>query len=131
MHLLLRFFIFISLFLCISCSTTDETWNYHNLGPDVWSDAYPSCAGHSQSPINIRTACTIYQPYTPFNFSSTYDLTHDFTLINNGHTIIGTYNGNESSSLKLTGGGLHGTFEFVNFHLHWGENYRSGSEHQV
>jgi len=60
--------------LCIICSTTDENWNYHNLGPDVWSDAYPSCAEHSQSPINIRTACTIYQPHTPFHFSSTYEI---------------------------------------------------------
>jgi carbonic anhydrase len=108
-----------------------ETWNYGDLGPDVWSDEYPLCSGRSQSPINIRTACTTYQSFTPFQFSSTYNLTNNFTITNNGHTIVGTYNGTESSSLKLTGGSLHGTYEFVNFHLHWGENYKSGSEHQV
>jgi len=26
---------------------------------------------------------------------------------------------------------LNGIYQFVNFHLHWGENYKSGSEHQV
>jgi carbonic anhydrase len=108
-----------------------ETWNYADLGPDVWSDTYPACARHSQSPINIRTACTTYEPFTPFRFSSNYSLTHDFTLTNNGHSIIGRYNGSNSSRLILTGGGLDGNFQFLNFHLHWGENYKSGSEHQV
>jgi carbonic anhydrase len=127
----LQFFISISVLVNIICSTTDENWDYGKLGPDVWNDAYPSCAGRSQSPINIRTACTTYQTFTPFYFSSAYTQTHNFMLINNGNTIIGTYNGNDLSPLKLTGGGLHGTFEFVNFHLHWGQNYKSGSEHQM
>ena len=35
------------------------------------------------------------------------------------------------AAFRLAGGGLNGTFEFVNFHLHWGENHKSGSEHEV
>ncbi|CAF4254724.1 unnamed protein product, partial [Rotaria sordida] len=35
------------------------------------------------------------------------------------------------SGLKLAGGDLPGTLELVNFHLHWGENHKSGSEHEV
>ncbi|CAF4666049.1 unnamed protein product, partial [Rotaria sp. Silwood2] len=54
-----------------------------------------------------------------------------FNVLNNGHTIVGTYNANDSSPFKLTGGGLNGTFEFSNFHLHWDENSKSGSEHRV
>ncbi|CAF0997586.1 unnamed protein product [Adineta steineri] len=108
-----------------------ELWNYHDLGPDVWSDTYPTCAAHSQSPINIQTACTDYQSFTPFSFQSGYNLTHNFTLHNNGHTIVGRYTGNSSTTYTLTGGGLNGTYEFLQFHLHWGENYKSGSEHQV
>ncbi|CAF1141717.1 unnamed protein product [Adineta ricciae] len=106
-------------------------WNYRDLGPDVWSDTYPLCASRSQSPINIKTACTTFQPFVPFQFSSSYSVTNNFTLRNNGHTIVGQYSGNDSSSFNLTGGALNGTFRFVNFHLHWGENYKSGSEHQV
>ncbi|CAF4440468.1 unnamed protein product [Rotaria sp. Silwood2] len=122
---------YISLLLTIVSQTTGNSWNYHNSGPDMWSETYQSCAKYSQSPIIIKTACTIYRTFAPFDFSSTYNLTHTFNVLNNGHTIVGTYNGNESSPFKLTGGGLNGTFEFSSVHLHWGENSRSGSEHQV
>jgi len=113
-------------------SIDGNQWNYGQLGPDIWSDYYPLCAGKSQSPINILTACTVYKKFAPFQFTSSYDEKHYFTLKNNGHTIIATLNTDyQQSPLYLTGGGLNGTFEFVNFHLHWGENYRSGSEHQM
>ncbi|CAF4806425.1 unnamed protein product [Rotaria sp. Silwood1] len=116
--------------LFISVSGTQ--WNYGDLGPDIWSEHYPSCDGQSQSPINILTACTVYKDFKPFTFISTHDEKHYFTLKNNGHTIIGTINNEyKQSPIQLTGGGLNGTFEFVNFHLHWGENYKSGSEHQI
>jgi hypothetical protein len=72
-----------------------------------------------------------YQALPSFSFSSSYDRTYDFKLTNTGYSITGKYNGNDSSPFRLTGGGLQGTFEFVDFHLHWGENYRSGSEHPV
>ncbi len=126
----MRLFVMPSLLLLlhrINC----QIWNYEQLGPDVWSDTYPLCASRSQSPINIRTTCTTYQSFPTFRFSSAYNLTYDFTLTNNGHTIVGEYNGNDSTSLLLTGGGLDGTYQFRGFHLHWGENYKSGSEHQV
>jgi carbonic anhydrase len=131
MYLQWQFFICIPLLLIIIGPTTGESWDYHNQGPDLWSDTYPLCDGRSQSPIIIKTACTNYRKFTPFSFTSAYDLTHDFTLINDGNNIIGTYNYKNSSPLKLTGGGLNGTYYFLNFHLHWGENYKSGSEHQM
>jgi len=110
----------------------DHEWDYSAYGPDVWSEWYPTCGGQLQSPINILTACTTYKNFTPFRFPSGYNEEHNFTLTNNGHTIIGTFN-NESTfaDFILTGGDLNGTFEFVNFHLHWGENHKSGSEHEV
>ncbi|CAF0867440.1 unnamed protein product [Adineta steineri] len=125
------FVIFNLLYLTILPSTIVSTWNYGELGPDVWSDQYPLCIGHSQSPIDIKTACTIYQSFIPFHFSEDYNNSYNFTVVNNGHTILTKYSGNILLSLTLTGGGLNGTFEFLNFHLHWGENYKSGSEHQI
>jgi len=118
------------LLIIIHQSITSD-WNYGEEGPDVWSDDYPLCSGRSQSPINIRTACTIYQPFKPFQFSSGYDQLQNFTLINNGHTISGALTNGNSSILTLTGGGLIGTYRFSSFHFHWGENYKSGSEHQM
>jgi len=127
----MQLFIVISIIFVLVHRIICEDWNYGDLGPDVWSDRYPLCGGRSQSPINILTACTTYQPFTPFQFSSSYNLPNNFILTNNGHTIVGRYIDNSSSPFKLTGSGLSGTYEFVNFHLHWGENYKSGSEHQV
>jgi carbonic anhydrase len=114
-----------------TCLSSDAIWNYGALGPDVWPDAYPACGGSSQSPINIKTACTKYQSYAPFQFSSAYSATQSFTLTNNGHSIIGTQVDKTKYPLTLTGGGLSEPFTFVDFHLHWGENYKSGSEHQM
>ncbi|CAF1511274.1 unnamed protein product [Adineta steineri] len=109
----------------------NSEWNYGNMGPDVWSDIYPLCSEHSQSPIDIETSHTIYQSFSPFNFSSNSNELEKFKLINNGHTVSGIYIGNNKSSLTLNGGNLNGTFQLDNFHVHWGENYKSGSEHQI
>lgn len=121
-----------SIILLLHQQSNATEWNYGDLGPDVWSDLYPACGGRAQSPINIRTQCTAYQSFKSFTFSSAYSETRKFKLLNNGHTIVGTYiDTNQSSSYQLSGGELDGTFELVNFHLHWGENYKSGSEHRV
>ena len=125
------------LFVCISAVvilvhfTIAQNWNYDTLGPEVWSDLFHECGRTSQSPINIRTSCTVYQSYDPFQFSSSYRQVFNFTLVNDGTTIDAIPKANSSSPFQLIGGGLNGTFELIDFHLHWGENYRSGSEHQV
>ena len=121
------------LFFFISASAEhDHDWNYGEYGPDVWSERYPTCADEQQSPINVLTACTVYKNFAPFTFASGYENQHSFTLLNNGHTILGRFNNDSQlSALRLNGGDLNGTFEFVNFHLHWGENHKSGSEHEV
>ena len=107
-------------------------WNYADNGPDVWSELYPTCGGQRQSPINILTACTTYRKISPFTFESGYYHQHNFSLLNNGHTIVATTtNETQLSSLRLRGGDLKGTYDFVNFHLHWGENHKSGSEHEM
>jgi carbonic anhydrase len=117
--------------LTIIYQSIGSEWNYGDEGPDVWSDLYPLCDGQSQSPINIDTTSTVYHSVQIFKFSAGYSITQNFKLINNGHSISGTYTGNDPSLLTLTGGGLNGTYQFSSFHLHWGENYKSSSEHQV
>jgi carbonic anhydrase len=126
----LSIFNIIFLLTIIHQSVTSD-WNYAGLGPDVWPDLFPTCSGSSQSPIDIKTACTTYQSFEPFQFSYAYNLTQNFTLTNNGHTISGEQVDPNAFPLTLSGGGLDGTFTFNNFHLHWGENYNSGSEHQL
>jgi carbonic anhydrase len=103
-------------------------WDYDKVGPDVWSKYYPDCGKHSQSPVNIQTACTIHQDFQPFQFTSIYNDTLNFTLKNDGHTITVRHNGH---ILPLTGGNLNGNYQFSNFHVHWGPNEKVGSEHQM
>ncbi|CAF1585489.1 unnamed protein product [Rotaria sp. Silwood1] len=123
---------FISFFLFVTCVDHVHEWDYGELGPDVWHERFPTCGGQLQSPIDILTACTTYKNFTPFTFGSGYNEQHNFKLRNNGHTIVGTFiNEPNLSALRLTGGDFQGTLEFVNFHLHWGENHKSGSEHEV
>ena len=104
-------------------------WNYNELGPDVWGELAPACNGERQSPINIRTACTIREDFPELSFSPTHIQRMDFTLTNNGHTVQGKTS--LSPSLTVSGAKLDGTFSFESFHLHWGPNHKSGSEHQV
>ena len=114
----------------VSLLQSEEThWDYHGAGPNVWKDLFPACAGSSQSPIDIRTGCTVYQPMPAFALSPNYDVPQLFTVVNNGHSLSATLINDTLKPVTLTGGGLDGTFNFVNFHLHWGENYRTGSEH--
>ncbi|CAF1015890.1 unnamed protein product [Adineta ricciae] len=121
----------IVMLIVLSQSVIADEWNYNEEGPDVWSDLYPACDGSSQSPIDVDTQTTSYLSFTRFQFNSGYNMAQNFTLKNTGHTIQATYTGNDSSTIAFVGGGLTGSYAFVNFHLHWGENYKSGSEHQV
>lgn len=125
------YFIIAMYLVLVIDQTIGQAWDYHALGPDVWGDSFPLCRSRSQSPININPACTQYEPIAPFQFTPAYSTAQNLTLFNNGRTILGTSTGNGATPLLLTGGGLNGTYQFYNLHLHWGENYRTGSEHQV
>lgn len=124
-------FVFLSLIAFISYGSFGEEWNYSDLGPDVWLDLFPGCQGSEQSPINIRTRKTKYKKFSPFKLSSEYFRNKKFELKNDGRGITATLVDTQQPFLLLNGGGLKGTFKFVNFHFHWGQNYASGSEHRV
>ena len=125
------------LVVCVFINTIDlpllyaEEWNYEDLGPDVWPDLFADCGKKSQSPINIKTICTTYRDFPAFEFSPAYDMLQNFKITNNGHTVNGVQDNSVAFPLILSGGGLTENFTFANFHLHWGENYGTGSEHQL
>lgn len=129
--------VFILFIVCALLNSIDlplsyaADWNYEDLGPDVWPDLFPNCGKKSQSPINIKTACTTYKEFAPFQFSSAYSVSQDFRITNDGHTVNGVQVDPTIFPLILSGGGLTENFTFVNFHLHWGENYGTGGEHQL
>ncbi|UJR20087.1 hypothetical protein I4U23_023219 [Adineta vaga] len=118
----------------MSCiEKSDDLWSYDD--PCEWSKYFPSAAGLSQSPIDIRTNELIIHSYPPFEFSQRYNSNELFKLVNNGHQVAATLAdhtyGQSGRDLWFTGGGIEGKFYFLNFHLHWGRNDRHGSEHEI
>jgi len=118
----------------MSCAEeSDDHWTYGDTSE--WAKHFPSARGLSQSPIDIKTDSTVIQMYSPFLFSGKYDSDEVFTLTNNGHQVAATLakniSGQSPTDLWFTGGGLTGTFSFINFHLHWGRSDRHGSEHEI
>ncbi|CAF0787628.1 unnamed protein product [Didymodactylos carnosus] len=112
----------------------DDHWNYDH--PSKWPKHFPAAGGLCQSPIDIKPHKTVAQSYSQFVFSPKYYTDGVlFTLTNNGHQVAVTLTestGKQNhTDLSFTGGGLTGTFHFVNFHLHWGKNDRHGSEHEI
>ena len=53
------------------------------------------------------------------------------SLENNGRTIELSPSPSQVNPPKISGGGLDGTFEFAQFHFHWGNSENKGSEHKM
>lgn len=118
----------------MSCTTTsDDFWSYDN--PSEWRKHFPSANGSSQSPIDIDSHKSVPFDYPKFSFSKKYHSNELFKLVNSGCQVTATLAdhtyGQSDKDLWFTGGGLIGTFYFVNFHLHWGRDDRHGSEHKI
>uniref|UniRef100_A0A8C4S6H1 Carbonic anhydrase n=1 Tax=Erpetoichthys calabaricus TaxID=27687 RepID=A0A8C4S6H1_ERPCA len=89
---------------------------------------YPDCGRNAQSPINIETQSTKYdpslQPIKPLGYDS--KLGEYFNLSNNGHTVV------MSLPNYMSLEGLPKKYSAVQLHLHWGSRgTEEGSEHQL
>ncbi|XP_020492830.1 carbonic anhydrase 14 isoform X1 [Labrus bergylta] len=99
------------------------------VGQTEWSDYFPECGGTSQSPVDVVTTQTKYDPglmpLTPLGYDQHGN--RPFSLYNNGHTAV----------IELPEwmgiGGLPWLFTAVQLHLHWGSGGPSqgGSEHTI
>lgn len=122
------------LLLCFQWTAAQDVekdqWTYSGLvGQSEWSEHYPDCGGSSQSPVNVVTSQTKYEPslnpITPLGYSQHSN--EPFSLHNIGHTVIITL----PEWMGL--GGLPWLFGAVQMHLHWGSGGPShgGSEHSI
>ncbi|XP_005479594.2 carbonic anhydrase 13 isoform X1 [Zonotrichia albicollis] len=105
-------------------------WGYdeHN-GPAHWKEVFPVANGDRQSPIDIKTEETKYDPsLRPLNPS--YDPASAKIILNNGHSTSVEFDDTVNKSV-LTGGPLSGTYRLRQIHFHWGSNDEAGSEHTV
>uniref|UniRef100_A0A8C9XLN6 Carbonic anhydrase n=1 Tax=Sander lucioperca TaxID=283035 RepID=A0A8C9XLN6_SANLU len=95
--------------------------------PGLWGKTYSTCDGNSQSPINIITRKTLKdERLTPFIFTNYREIFSD-AMTNVGHSVkVGV-----PHLSTISGGGLPTTYKAVEFHMHWGNNERPGSEHTI
>jgi carbonic anhydrase len=107
-----------------------ESWGYEaSNGPDSWPSTYATCAGLSQSPINLMSSATVMDP-GPFQMVG-YTLPLAGNVTNNGHTLTFAFTGGLAP--YVMGGRLPAgeRFDFVGLHWHWGSVSSQGSEHTL
>ena len=106
---------------------SDKEWNY--TSQNAWKHVSGwSCNGLRQSPININLTNLVTNrklvDLTLWNFDQYY--TGNYS--NTGHSVRFDPAANSPSALFQN----HlGTYEFKQFHFHWGQNITTGSEHQI
>jgi len=107
------------------------TWGYTETnGPATWPTTYATCGGSSQSPIDIKTSTAKTTTVGQIQLTN-YDTMFFGEVSNNGHTAtLGYYNGSMPSiSMGRLPAGE--SFQFLQFHWHWGSISTQGSEHTV
>ncbi|XP_078607739.1 carbonic anhydrase 2-like isoform X1 [Branchiostoma floridae x Branchiostoma japonicum] len=99
-------------------------------GPSAWHEDYPVAKGKRQSPVDINTNKTKFDPKLAAD-----PLTIRFSdsccqsIVNTGISFQVTSNG---AGCELSGGPLDSTYQFAQFHAHWGAYLKTtGSEHTV
>lgn len=109
-------------------------WCYHlpMCNDTTWPKiAEHFCNGRRQSPINIVSHS--YTKTTPsledFNFAGFDDTTAMSKLVNTGKIVKVVF---KAGRLSVSGGGLSGVYDSLQFHFHWGNlSSGPGSEHTV
>ena len=95
-------------------------------GPAKWKGDCQK--GKKQTPIDIKSNDTIWKKdfgaFTLKNYDQTPNV--NFTATNNGHSLVISF---PDDVYTVSGGGLTGEFNTVQFHLHWGKTNMNGSEH--
>ncbi|XP_065441917.1 carbonic anhydrase 13 isoform X5 [Chrysemys picta bellii] len=98
-------------------------------GPARWKEVFPVANGDRQSPIDIQTEETKYDPALP-PINPNYDPTSAKVILNNGHSTSVEFDDTENKSV-LRGGPLNGSYRLRQIHFHWGASDDIGSEHAV
>ncbi|CAL1536771.1 unnamed protein product [Lymnaea stagnalis] len=90
---------------------------------------FKTCGQKQQSPINIYEGDVVTNTnIPPFKFTN-YDANLTLQLSNSGHGALVSIAG--STLASISGGGLVGTYNAVQFHFHWGNLSSAGSEHLI
>jgi len=99
-------------------------------GPATWPATFSTCAGTSQSPINLVSSTRASTNLADFTLTN-YEVPMSGKLENTGTSLKFAFD-SATNAPTVTGGRL-GTdvFEFAQFHWHWGSVSTQGSEHTL
>ncbi|XP_070618940.1 carbonic anhydrase 15-like isoform X2 [Erythrolamprus reginae] len=128
-------------FLTLSWVVHAETtglWCYDSqdpkCGPSHWKEMTSGCGGLNQSPINIdRRKVRRDRSLDEILFEG-YDQAPPgrWRLTNNGVEVKMILDGaSPVEQINITRGGLRDTYRALQFHFHWGDLKRNGSEHHI
>lgn len=108
-------------------------WCYHehecDHSPEHWHTLAGShCAGHRQSPVDIKTNAVKDKDFSVFDFKG-FDNKHVIkSIINTGHTVKCAL---KEGLAEVSGGGLEHVYSVLQIHFHWANSASdsTGSEH--
>ncbi|NP_001079788.1 carbonic anhydrase 4 gene 1 S homeolog precursor [Xenopus laevis] len=97
-------------------------------GPRFWNNANTFCGEKEQSPINILTKKAVFmESLKEFDLKSYGVSIRQLNVTNNGHSAQVDL----PPGIEISGGGLSGTYDAIQFHFHWGSEEFPGSEHTI
>ncbi|KAH7956555.1 hypothetical protein HPB52_010629 [Rhipicephalus sanguineus] len=105
-----------------------STW----LWPEYQCIANNSCGGKQQSPVNIETFGVLHDIALKALEFEGHDVPFEnFTVTNDGLSLILKASPLDTTSRTVQGGRLPGTFVFQHALFHWGSGSGQGSEHHI
>ncbi|RNA03305.1 carbonic anhydrase [Brachionus plicatilis] len=106
-------------------------WGYQGeYGPLNWCSKFPHAAGNAQSPIDIQDKDAVFdQNLTKKPLKFFYDAQNFTTIVNTGSSF--KISGLESANSGVVGGAVQDEHKFLQFHMHWGKDGSTGSEHLI
>lgn len=109
-------------------SASEIEWSYANQSAWQYLED-SSCGGMRQSPINIVTAdVQESEDLEALVFNSAWDDEVDGSFSNTNHSVTFKPGGSTTGATIVN---HRGTYNFAQFHFHWGSSDLTGSEHLV
>ncbi|XP_048115181.1 carbonic anhydrase 15 isoform X2 [Alosa alosa] len=116
--------------ICLATST-DFCYDEGYCDPYAWGYFFPTChplLESHHSPIDLSYDVTRDEALEPLRLEG-FDSVQkgQWRLRNDGHTVVLEV----GSGMKVSGGGLPGTYSTLQLHFHWGSLATNGSEHTI